>query len=114
MSVPTVKPNVEVRYEVDFDTTRPEWVKTKPSADITMETPTGTNQQSVSLPLTSKQTGEEGLTLSFKSGSYVYISAQKDEHYGEVTCRIYVDDELISENVATGKYSIATCKGTAR
>lgn len=112
--LPTISPKVEVRYEVDFETTRPQWVKNGPTADITYETPTGSQQQSADLPVKSKTTGGEGLSLSFDAGSFVYISAQKDENYGDVICRIYADGVLISENSASGKYSIATCKGTAR
>lgn len=113
-ATPSAPAPVEVRYEVDFETTHPQWVKKGPTADITYETPTGTQQQNADLPVRSKGTGEEGLKMSFPAGAFVYISAQKDENYGEVTCRIYANEKLISENTASGKYSIATCKGTAR
>lgn len=102
---------VEVRYEVDFETTLPRLVRGTPSADITFETPTGTQQQSVSLPLTAKSTGAEGLRMNFRAGQFLYMSAQKDDNYGTVTCRIYVDEVLISKNSSSGDYAIATCTG---
>jgi hypothetical protein len=47
------------------------------SADITIETPTGTSQQEgVDVPMTSK-TGNAGLRFTcFGTGDFVYISAQ--------------------------------------
>ena len=82
--------------------------------DITIETPTGTSQQSdVGLPLTN-QSGSLGLVMQFSVGDFVYISAQNAlDESTTVTCRILVDGEVISENTASGGFSIATCKGSA-
>ena len=94
----------EVTYEVEG---------TIQVVDITVETPTGSSQQSdLAVPLTNNE-GEVGLTMMFEAGDFVYISAQNPLDSGDVTCRITVDGEVISENTATGGYSIATCKGSA-
>lgn len=84
-------------------------------ASITMQTPTGSSQQSdVDVPLTRKSDGREGISFVFRSGDFVYISAQNSESTGTVRCRIVgKDGEVVSENVASGGYAIATCKGRA-
>lgn len=106
---------VKVVYEVDGTAT---------GADITVETGTGTSQQSVKVPLTSKS-GTTGLTFQMERGSFVYISAQNkgrmraganatsSDFYGSVTCRIKVNGKVISENTTTSKYGIASCDGKA-
>lgn len=96
----------KVRYEVGGDTTQ---------ASITAQTPTGTTQQSdIDVPLRTKGGGTY-LEYSFTSGDFVYLSAQNSKGYGTVTCRITTDSgEVISENMASGGYSIATCKGKAK
>ena len=108
---------VSVLYEVDGSAS---------AADITLETGSGTSQQSVKVPLTSKSSGKKGLTFNMERGAFVYISAQNTgqmrpgasinspDFYGRVTCRITVDGKVISENSTTSKYGIASCKGTAR
>jgi len=91
----------DVTYEVDGSAS---------SANVTYETPTGTSQGSVDLPMRNKL-GQVGLHFKFEPGAFLYISAQNDGEYGDVTCRIKVDGEVVSENTATGDYAIATCKG---
>lgn len=49
--------------------------------------------------------------MNFRAGQFLYMSAQKDDNYGTVTCRIYVDEVLISKNSSSGDYAIATCTG---
>lgn len=113
-ATPTPEKPIEVRYEVLSTSKQPSWVNLKtngPSADLTAEMPTGTSQITVDLPLKNKS-GDTGLTMSFKPGSFVYVSAQKGDYIGNIICRIYVDDVLISENEATGAHSIASCKGS--
>ena len=78
---------------------------------MTAETPSGTTQQSPDLPLRTKN-GDTGLRYEFDRGAFVYLSAQTNE-IGSITCRITVDDKVISEVTSTGQYSIATCDGTA-
>lgn len=105
---------VSITYKVD---TSQDWEEgdpraTRPAASITVEKPTGNSQSDVDLPLKNKQ-GDDGLTIDFDAGSFVYISAQKTQGYGTITCSIYADGTKISENSASGEYSIATCKGKA-
>lgn len=90
----------EVVYEVEGDGV---------SFDLTAETPTGSTQQSPDLPMRAKEGGL--LTFEFPPDSFVYISAQNKDFGREITCRITVDGVVISENSATGRYSIATCDG---
>jgi hypothetical protein len=81
-------------------------------AAVTYETPTGTEQMTVDVPLVA-YTGASGITFeTFQPGAFLYISAQNQDAYGSVTCSIKVNGEVISENTADGAYAIATCKGT--
>lgn len=82
-------------------------------ADVTMQTPTGTSQQTPDVPLTDASTGKQGLTFEFPAGSYVAISAQKKDEAGAITCRIIVDGVMVSENTSTAAYGIASCNGRA-
>lgn len=78
--------------------------------DLTAETPTGTTQATPDLPLR-LDTGEP-MTHEFQRGAFVYVAAQSKD--GRViTCRITVDGTVVAENTSTGKFGIATCKGTA-
>ncbi len=94
-----------VRYEVGG---------TASQADITIQTPTGSSQQSgVDVPLKSKA-GTDYLQFTFQSGDFVYLSAQNTSGVGTVTCTISDESgRVISHNEASGGYAIATCKGTA-
>ncbi len=95
-----------VRYEVGGTTTQ---------ASITMETPTGTSQQSkIDVPLRTKA-GATFIQYAFSRGDFVYLSAQNSKGFGTVTCRITTEaGEVIAENSASGGYAIASCKGQAR
>lgn len=112
-ATPSAPAPVEVRYEVDFEAAHKGLTSKTPSADITVSTPTGTVQKTVDLPMKTKD-GQIGVRGDAPAGSPLYISAQKNDAYGSITCRIYSSGELISENTSSGDYSIATCKGTAR
>lgn len=81
-------------------------------AGLTMETPTGTSQVDVRVPM-EDTSGSPGVTQKFNPGSFVYIAAQNQMEKGIVTCRITVDGVVISENTSSGAYGIATCDGTA-
>lgn len=98
-----------VRYEVEA--IDPSGLDLPMGADITISTPTGTSQQSISLPLRNKNTGIEGITMTVPSGEFLYISAQNSEGFGGVRCRIFVDEVLVSQNSSSAGYSIATCEG---
>ncbi|MDQ0865712.1 hypothetical protein [Arthrobacter globiformis] len=93
----------EVLYEVEG---------TQESASVTYETPTGTSQADLDIPMKRKSSSAPGLLLTFNTGEFVYISAQGRDSSGSVRCRITVDGTVISENIASG-YGIATCKGTS-
>lgn len=82
------------------------------AADITLSTPTGIEQISARIPLFNKR-GDEGLRFEFDRNAYVAVSAQKRDEYGEITCRITVDGETISENTSNAAYGIASCSGRA-
>ncbi len=86
---------------------------TAKSVDITMESGSGTSQQSnLKVPLSSKG-GAKGLTLKVDRGDFVYISAQNQGSSGSVTCRITVDNVVVSTVTSSGGYTIATCSGRA-
>jgi hypothetical protein len=84
------------------------------SADITMQVPGGgTSQQSgVDLPMMR----DGGGPMNFDNvavGTFVYISAQNNQEYGDISCAIKVDGKIIQTITSSGAYVIATCSGTA-
>ena len=94
-----------VHYEVEGDGAS--------SASLTLQTPTGTSQQTADLPVKNKS-GSEGLIFSgFSQGDFLYVSAQNQDEFGSVTCRIKVGDTIVSENTSSGAYQIATCQAQA-
>jgi hypothetical protein len=95
---------VSVLYEVEG---------TAESATITAQMPTGTTQASgKAVPLT-RTDGTRGIKVDFPREAFVYISAQNEGASGDITCRITVDGVVVSENTASGGYTIATCQGTS-
>lgn len=46
-------------------------------------------------------------------GSFLYVSAQNNEDYGNVTCSIKVNGTVVSTQTSSGAYVIATCKSSA-
>ena len=105
--LPDVPSTVSVTYEVEGESS-----SDYPYADLTMSTPTGTEQITADLPLTN-QAGGSGLTRDFPRGAHVYIAAQMSESGTWVTCRIKVGETVISENTSRSRFGIATCSGTA-
>jgi len=95
---------VDVLYEVEG---------TASGASVTMEKPDGTEQVDVDLPMMNNA-GGQGVELKFMPGSFVYISAQNEGAYGEVTCRITVDGMVMSENTSSADYGIASCDARVR
>lgn len=81
------------------------------SANYTLQTPSGSAQGEINLPMKNRD-GGTGLTIpDFHAGDFVYLSVQNSDAAGSVTCRIAVDGVVISENTSTGGYVIASCKG---
>jgi hypothetical protein len=82
------------------------------TANYTIRTDNGgTSQGSTNLPMKNRN-GDTGLTFTgFRSGDFVYLSVQNQDAAGSVTCRIVVDGQILSENISTGGYTIATCQG---
>ena len=77
---------------------------------VTIQTENGgTSQAVVALPLSVD--GHPGITGTMHTGDFVYISVQNGQGLGSVTCRVTVDGVVVSENTATGGYTIATCQG---
>lgn len=46
-----------------------------------------------------------------KGKRWLYISAQNNNSYGDVTVRIYKAGKIVSENTSFGAYTIATVSG---
>lgn len=103
-SLPPIDYAPVVRYEVEHSID----ADMRPTGSITYRTPTGTQQQNVRLPLVNTS-GTKGLTYIFRGGGVAYISAQDTRGFGAITCRIRVDNRVVSENTSTGGYSIAQC-----
>lgn len=105
--VPLVPMGREVLLEVEGDDNTL-W------ADVTFSVDGGTEQLSgTDLPLSRTETGS-GIRMEAQSGDFLYLTAQRDDDgQGEITCRISVDGEVISEVTSSGSYVIASCSGTA-
>lgn len=92
-----------VRYEVDGD-------GGATGAMVTYATPDGQQQHTIDLPMTN-QAGGTGVQFPYSDDEFLYVSAQNQDEYGSITCRIYVGDQKVSENTSSGAYAIATCQG---
>lgn len=86
---------------------------TATSTDITFSNPDGGTSQASdkAVPLGNRTTGTEGITGTFKSGSFLYISAQNGDSSGSITCIIEVDGVVMKTTTSSGGYTIATCSG---
>ena len=75
-------------------------------ADITYETPTGSEQQTdVDVAF------KAAIDLTFPGHpSFLCLSVQNKNDSGEVTCRIVADGKVLSENTARGAYAMARCR----
>jgi hypothetical protein len=74
-------------------------------AEITMENGQGgTEQTTVSLPWSQPVDGA-------RSGQFVYISAQNQSGYGDVTCTIRVNGADFKSSTSSSEYGIADCSG---
>jgi hypothetical protein len=64
----------------------------------------GTQQEKVSVPWQK--------TFSMRGGNFIYISAQNQESYGDITVRIVVDGKEFKRSNASGGYTIASASGS--
>lgn len=104
---------VNVRYEV-LSTTNHNLNKMKnwtPAADARFTTPKGTQEVYTHLPLMNQQ-GGHGVTVQLDAGKLVQLVAQADRYSGDLTCRIYIDDVLVSESKTMASYGVVTCEAT--
>lgn len=49
------------------------------------------------------------ITQKLSPGTWVYWSGQNTGEYGDLTCRITVDGEVVKETTSSGGFVIATC-----
>jgi hypothetical protein len=61
----------------------------------------GTSQEKVTLPWSQ--------TVKAPESGFLYISAQNEHDYGDITCTITVDGKVIKTSTSTGAYTIASC-----
>lgn len=59
----------------------------------------GTSQEKVTLPW----------SITVKAPNFLYISAQNEGDYGDITCTISVDGKVIKTSTSSGSYTIASC-----
>ena len=72
------------------------------SADITYENEGGgTSQEKVTLPWTQ--------VVHSPTNRFLYVSAQNQGEYGDITCEIKVGDEVVKTSTSSGAYTIASC-----
>jgi len=71
------------------------------SADITIETPSGTEQRPVSIPWTSP-------SYTFRGMDHAYISAQNSGETGTVTVELIVNGATLKKASSSGAYTIAS------
>lgn len=83
------------------------------TVSITIRTPGGgTSQQTgVTLPLTH----QDGTPFEFTAhaGDFLYLSAQNEQDYGDLSCSITIDGQVIDSASSSGAYVIASCSGEA-
>jgi Mycobacterium membrane protein len=75
-------------------------------ADITYQNANGDTSQIADAPLP----WEEGFAVS--TGSFVYVSAQRGEAPGDITCSIEIDGAVVESNTSSGPFTICTASGT--
>jgi hypothetical protein len=87
----------EVTYVVDGDSNR---------ADLTYQNANGdTSQESeVAVPWE--------LSFSAFEGDFLYISAQRGEAPGDISCTIEVDGVAVETNTSSGPFTICTASGS--
>jgi hypothetical protein len=84
-------------------------------ANVTfIDTTNGKTQQqsNVSVPMTDKASGTQGISFTAIPGQFLYLSAQNDAE-GELTCSITENGQVVVTHTSTGAYTLVTCSGTA-
>lgn len=71
------------------------------SVNITIETPSGTEQRPVSIPWTSP-------TYTFRGMDHAYIAAQNNGETGTVVVKLIVGGSTLKQASSSGAYSIAS------
>lgn len=84
-------------------------------ADLTWTDGRGQTTQATgkAVPLTDEDGVPGAIRFSAAAGSFLYFSAQNTGSFGDLTCRIVVDGEVVAENTSSGGYSIVSCNATA-
>ncbi len=66
----------------------------------------GSEQHDVTLPWST--------SLSVDRGDFLYLSAQNESSFGDVTCEILINNVPFKASSSTADYGIATCSGSAQ
>jgi hypothetical protein len=61
----------------------------------------GTSPEKVALPWS--------LTVKAPASHFLYVSAQNEGEFGDITCTISVDGKVIKTSTSSGSYTIASC-----
>jgi len=80
-------------------------------ADLTWTDGRGQTTQATgkAVPLRDKDGGPDGIRFTAAAGSHLYFSAQNTGSFGDLTCQIVVDGEVVATNTSSGGYAIVTC-----
>jgi len=100
-------------------TYRPSISTSRPSLTVVYQAETE-NYKRMSLTLENEQGGIEQIDTGYRFertfdgfdyGDFAYLSAQCDDEYCVVTCRILVNGVVWRESTSSGSYVIASCSG---
>lgn len=107
-ATPDTRPESEKRFDRCVHTSEIIYVikgNNVSAVSVTLENDTnGTEQGDYKLPFCIPYS-------NFKSGDFLYISAQIIQGNGNIECVIYDGDKVIAQSRASGRASIATCSG---
>lgn len=111
---PLVTVNFKAFKTLPENTTKdPELRRKYEEISVTIGTPTGTQQHTYLESMRSKS-GTSVVSYKFDRGEPVYLSVQNASGIGSVTCVLSIDGRVVSENVSSADYGIASCSGVAR
>jgi hypothetical protein len=85
------------------------------NSSLTYENQSGGTEQ-IRIHSDSPGSWDDPWTLEMKkpTGSFVYLSAQKQEEDGSVQVIIYVDGHILQQAMSTERYGIASASGSVR